>query len=145
MQGPLRTDYFKATERLLKSYKTQSKIYPDPKGSARVDPDRTIIKKVVDAFSDRHEFVVIRMYYFGEDLDGSEHGPWTIEDMTYELAARRICSTTRTVCRWRAMLVQEMAVAIYGPPAAAQFETRESKPDTGAKSAMRRAKQQHSE
>lgn len=90
------------------------------------------VAAVVKLFERRPEFIVIRMYYFGEDADGNDRErPCTFEEIAAELAERGEPHAVKTLRTWRTKLVQEMAVQLFGIPAAVSIESRE-KPQKGA-------------
>lgn len=71
------------------------------------------IERVIRQFSECREFVVIRMYYFGEDADGNERGAdaprYTWDDVAYALG-----KDTKTVRRWKNNMINKMAACIGG-------------------------------
>lgn len=80
------------------------------------------IDRVVQLFIGRKEFHVIRMYYFGEDAAGNEREPdaasYTWEDIAFELSEMGLAKDEKTARRWRSKLVNDMAVCMFGKPAA---------------------------
>lgn len=80
------------------------------------------IAQVVKLFEDKKEFIVIRMYYFNEDSQGNprpeELRPYTWEDMVYELSVMEVLHDTKTARRWRNRIVNDMAICLFGKPAA---------------------------
>lgn len=75
----------------------------------------------VKVFEQREEFIVIRMYYFGEDAFGNDKfsdKQITFEEIADELAEIGMVKSVRTLRSWRTKLVQEMAVFIFGIDAA---------------------------
>lgn len=95
------------------------------------------VDRVVRLFSDRKEFTVIRMYYFSEDADGNNregNKRLTFEDIATELDALGICKDEKTVRRWKNKTVNDMAVCMFGKPAAVgvgtyRTNTRQIMPD----------------
>ena len=89
------------------------------------------IKAVVEQFQDKPEFIVIRMYYFGEDVYGHDRGPdakrYTFEDIVSELSSIGIERSIKTLCIWRSTLVQDMTVLLFGVEGAVSIEAREPK------------------
>lgn len=85
------------------------------------------IKAVVDSFSDRPEFVVIRMYYFNETIDGRtrerEEGRYSFGDIADELAVIGIERSETTLRSWRSQLVQDMTVMLFGLEGAVSVES----------------------
>lgn len=89
------------------------------------------IKAVVEQFQDKPEFLVIRMYYFNEDVHGKDRGPgakrYTFEDIASELSTIGIERSVKTLCVWRSTLVQDMTVLLFGVDGAVSVEAREPK------------------
>mgnify|MGYP007101863768 CR=1 FL=1 len=89
------------------------------------------IDAVVRQFEDRDAFIVIRMYYFGEDVYGNDRGedarPYTFDEIADELAAVGIERSVRTLRTWRTKLVQDMTVLLFGVDGAVSIEAREPK------------------
>ncbi len=80
------------------------------------------IDRVIRQFADKPEFVVIRMYYFNETVDGQER-PAYLERYTWDeiadiLDEHDILSTDKTARRWRSSIVSDMAVCFFGADAA---------------------------
>ena len=92
------------------------------------------IKAVVEQFDQRPEFIVIRMYYFGEDVYGHDRGPdarrYTFEDIASELSSIGMERSTQTLRIWRTRLVQDMTVLLFGIDGAVSVEAREPKVDS---------------
>lgn len=80
------------------------------------------VEKVIDLFRDRKEFIVIRMYYFGEDAEGAQRGAdapqYTWDEIALELSERGILKDTKTARRWRNNIVNDIAVCMFGKAAA---------------------------
>jgi hypothetical protein len=79
------------------------------------------IDRAIRLFESRKEFAVIRMYYFGEDADGNEREVEervTWEGIADELSKRGMVSEVKSARRWRNRIVSDMAVCIFGKPAA---------------------------
>lgn len=80
------------------------------------------VEKVLDLFRVRKEFIVIRMYYFGEDADGNERAEdapqYTWEQIALELSERGILRDEKTARRWRNNIINDIAVCMFGKPAA---------------------------
>ena len=80
------------------------------------------VEKVLALFRNRKEFVVIRMYYFGEDPDGNERGndapQYTWEQIALDLSERGILRDEKTARRWRNNIINDIAVCMFGKPAA---------------------------
>ena len=93
------------------------------------------IKAVVGQFEDRPEFIVIRMYYFNEDVHGNDRGPdakrYTFEEIASELSSIGIDRSIKTLHIWRSALVQEMTVLLFGIEGAVSVETREPRQTEG--------------
>lgn len=80
------------------------------------------IDRVVTLFADRKEFVVVRMYYFGQDSAGSQRAAqaqaYTWEDIADELSNMGMIRDAKSARRWRNKIVNDMAVCMFGKPAA---------------------------
>ena len=96
--------------------------------------DRTVgrfleIDSVVRMFMDRPEFIVIRMYYWNEDVDGNPLGDdvprWSMNGIQEALSRIGIDRDIRTIRRWRSRIVQEMTVLMFGVDGAVSLESRE--------------------
>jgi hypothetical protein len=76
------------------------------------------VEQVINLFREIKEFIVIRMYYMGEDADGNERDPsaprYTWEDIALELSARNMLKNEKTARRWRKNLINDMAVCMFG-------------------------------
>lgn len=80
------------------------------------------IEQVVLQFNARKEFDVIRLYYFGEDMDGAQR-PEGSPPITWEDLSIDIEKDAKTLRRWRANLVNDMAICLFGIEAAVQAGT----------------------
>lgn len=85
---------------------------------------------VVRLFEKRPEFIIIRMYYFGEDVNGEDRGieakPYTFAEISEELSYIGIDWSERA-CRYRrANLVRDMTVQLFGIDGALSIESREN-------------------
>lgn len=80
------------------------------------------VDRVVQLFKDRKEFYVVRMYYFGEDAQGNQRAAgsqqYTWEDIAYELSGLGLIRDAKSARRWRNKIVNDMAVCLFGMPAA---------------------------
>lgn len=79
------------------------------------------LKRAISLFEGQKEFVVIRLYYFGEDINGNprEGGKAaTWEEVVAELDEAGILKEIKTARRWRNKIVNDMAVCIFGVAAA---------------------------
>ena len=83
---------------------------------------------IVKQFRERQEFVVVRMYYFNENLDGSQREEYkqrrTWEEITEELSKAGVLQNVKTARKWRSQIVADMAVCMFGAPAALTTQTR---------------------
>lgn len=88
------------------------------------------IHMAVKAFENRREFVVIRMYYFGEDEYGNYRGDdakrYTWEEIAEALEHIGINRSVSVLRGWRSSLVREMAVMIHGVDGAVSINTIEN-------------------
>lgn len=88
------------------------------------------IDAVVRQLEDREEFIVIRMYYFNEDVTGADRGdakPYTFEEIAEELSAVGLNRSVQTLRKWRTRLVQDMTVLLFGVDGAVSIEARDPK------------------
>ena len=82
------------------------------------------LQRTIRAFENQREFIVIRMYYFGEDIHGKQReSKATWEDVAAELERAGILKDIKSVRRWRNKIVNDMAVCIFGIPAALSSAT----------------------
>ena len=111
-------------------------LYDEYVASRRASYERTKarydeIDAIVRRFQDREEFIVIRMYYFNEDVNGQDRGegvkPYTFDEISAELEAIGIDRSERSLRTWRTKLVQDMTVLLFGVDGALSVEAREPK------------------
>lgn len=80
------------------------------------------VDRVVRLFESKKEFAVIRMYYFHEDAAGNDRAPeekqMTFEQIAEELDGIGLARDEKTARRWRNKVVNDMAVCLFGKPAA---------------------------
>lgn len=84
------------------------------------------LTRVIELYKDRKEFTVIRMYYMGEDYEGNirEGGkPYTWEEVAFDLEEVGVLKGVKTACRWRNKIINDMAVCVFGIPAAVSAAT----------------------
>ena len=114
------------------AYKSQDEAMDELKQQRLVSYRRTRarfdeVDRVVQLFKDRKEFNVIRMYYFGEDAEGNvrEEGAlkYTFEEIADELEEMGLARDEGTARRWRSNIVNDMAVCMFGKPAAVSAGT----------------------
>lgn len=90
-----------------------------------------IVNAVVDKFVDRPEFIVIRMYYFGEDAHGNDRPayakPYSFEEIAEELDAAGIKRSEKALRSWRTKLVQDMTVLLFGVDGAVSIESHDTR------------------
>ena len=84
----------------------------------------------IKLFENRREFVVIRMYYFGEDASGQERDPnappWTWETIAEALDDVGISRSVSVLRGWRTTLVRELSVVLFGTEGAVSLSTKHS-------------------
>lgn len=75
------------------------------------------IDAVIKQFESKPEFIIIRMYYFGEDANGNDRpegsGHCTFEEISEQLAEVGIHRSEKTLRTWRSQLVQDMTVCLF--------------------------------
>lgn len=84
------------------------------------------LSKAIRLFEQQKEFVVVRMYYFSEDINGNPregNKPATWEEVAFELEEAGVLKEIKTARRWRNKIVNDMAVCIFGIPAAVSAGT----------------------
>lgn len=91
------------------------------------------IDDVIKQFEDKPEFIVIRMYYFGEDANGDDRPEgsknYTFEEISEALAEMGLSRSEKTLRTWRSQLVQDMTVCLFvmdGTLSIGNRETRKS-------------------
>lgn len=108
-------------------YKTQEDILDELTHDKALSYHRTRarfdeVDRVVQLFADRKEFVVVRMYYFGQDATGqprpAEATTYTWEEIAGELSDLGIIRDAKSARRWRNKIVNDMAVCMFGKAAA---------------------------
>jgi hypothetical protein len=74
------------------------------------------LTRAISLFKGHKEFVVIRLYYFGEDINGNprEGGTATWEEIAEELSDAGVLKEIKTARRWRNKIVNDMAVCVFG-------------------------------
>lgn len=119
-------------------YKTQDDILEEMERDKVISYHRTRarfeeVDRVVCMFKDKKEFHVVRMYYFGEDAAGNERPAGaaspTWEDIAYELSGMGMIRDAKSARRWRNKIVNDMAVCMFGKPAAVGVGTYRRKRD----------------
>ena len=98
------------------TYRTEEDILDEMKRDKIISYHRTRarfeeIDRVVKLFAERKEFHVIRMYYFGAE-------PYTWETIAAELEGMGLIRDAKSARRWRNKIVNDMAVCMFGKPAA---------------------------
>lgn len=81
-------------------------------------------------FWNREDFIIIRMYYFNEDVHGKPRNgarPYTFEEIAEELKTIGINRSVRALRLWRTKLVREMTVMMFGVDGALSIESREQR------------------
>ena len=79
------------------------------------------LERAINLHADRKEFIIVRMYYFGEDLYGNEQESgqrYTWEQVAEACEAAGLLKEIKTARRWRNRIVNDMAVCVFGIPAA---------------------------
>lgn len=108
-------------------YKSQDEIIEEIEKQKQISYKRTAanfeeVEKVISLFEDRKEFAVIRMYYFNEDAEGNQREEalpqYTWEEVAHELSRMGVLKDSKTARRWRNNIINDMAVCMFGKPAA---------------------------
>lgn len=88
------------------------------------------VTAAVKMFEKRPEFIVIRMYYFGEDEYGNDRGEgakrYTWEEIAEALEHVGISRSVSVLRGWRSNIVREMTVQVFGIDGAISIESREN-------------------
>ncbi len=122
------------------TYRTEEDILDEMKRDKIISYHRTRarfeeIDRVVKLFAEQKEFHVIRMYYFGEDAQGNERPtgaePYTWEAIAAELEEMGLIRDAKSARRWRNKIVNDMAVCMFGKPAAVGVGTYRKERDRG--------------
>lgn len=122
------------------TYRTEEDILDEMKRDKIISYHRTRarfeeIDRVVKLFAEQKEFHVIRMYYFGEDAQGNERPtgaePYTWEAIAAELEGMGLIRDAKSARRWRNKIVNDMAVCMFGKPAAVGVGTYRKERDRG--------------
>ena len=79
------------------------------------------LNRAISLFEGQKEFIVIRMYYFGEDVNGDPRKD--SRALTWPVISDMIGVDEKTARRWRNKIVNDMAVCIFGIPAAVNAGT----------------------
>lgn len=85
------------------------------------------IERLIRAYENDPYFVVIRMYYFGEDAQGNDlpgTGRRTMEDIANELSAADFphSRSDKTLAKKRSEIVRDMTVTLFGEAGAVSIE-----------------------
>lgn len=89
------------------------------------------IDDVIKQFENKPEFIVIRMYYFGEDVHGNDRPEgskyYTFEEISERLAEVGLSRSEKTLRTWRSQLVQDMTVCLFVIDGTLSIGNRESR------------------
>lgn len=84
------------------------------------------LEAVIELFQNRDEFLVIRLLYFNEDIQGNDRGdgakPYTWEDVAEALEDVGLSRSVSALRRWRSAIVKEMTVVLFGVEGALSVE-----------------------
>lgn len=87
-------------------------------------------------FWHREDFIIIRMYYFNEDVEGRDRGRnaklYTFSEISDALKSVGISWSERAIRYRRSKLVREMTVMMFGIEGALSIESQEPKQDSKA-------------
>lgn len=113
-------------------WKSRDDIIEEMERDKETEYDTTLkdfrrIERVIQQFKDRKEFVVVRLYYFKEHIDGSprteDEEAVTWEIVGDELQEAGILREVKTARRWRNTIINDMAICLFGIEAAIQAGT----------------------
>ena len=89
------------------------------------------IRSVIKQFESLEEFIVIRMYYFNENVHGEYRGDHAerltfeaISEQLIEQGNQRFARDASTLSRWRNRIVQDMTVVFFGVKGAVSVTTK---------------------
>lgn len=114
-------------------YKTQDEILAELEQNKIASYHQTRarfeeVDRVIRLYADRKEFVVVRMYYFGQDANGQQRPAnvqaYTWEEIAAELSEIGLIRDSKTARRWRSKIVNDMAVCMFGKAAALNAAAR---------------------
>ena len=143
------TNYYRAVEALLYNYCKLRKLVENKDGYTATMPNtgyaaksddeirrqkeisyqRTKaqleeVERVISLFREQKEFIVIRMYYFNQDIHGKPRPEkYTFEEITEELSELGLLRDAKTARRWCSKIINDMAVCMFGMPAAVSAAT----------------------
>ncbi len=108
------------------SRKTEEELVEDMREEKRKQYEETRkgferLERAISLFADQKEFIVIRLYYFGEDINGNPRQDRRA--LTWPDISDVIGIDEKTARRWRNKIVNDMAVCIFGIPAAVNAGT----------------------
>lgn len=117
---------------IVAQWKSRDDVIEELEQEKEAEYDKTLkdflrIERVIQEFRDRKEFVVVRLYYFKEHIDGSpraedeENATW--DEVAFELEEAGILKEVKTARRWRNEIVNDMALCLFGIDAAIQAGT----------------------
>lgn len=75
------------------------------------------VERVIQQFEEDKRFIVVRLYYFNEGINGTPRPP-SAPPVTWEDVSIDIARDVKTVRRWRQTIVSDMATCLFGINAA---------------------------
>lgn len=108
-------------------WKSRDDIIEEMEQDKEAEYDKTLkdfrkIERVIQQFKDRKEFAIVRLYYFGENVDGTPRAE-SDPEMTWDEVSFQLAKETKTLRRWRNNIVNDMAFCLFGIDAAIQAGT----------------------
>ena len=108
-------------------WKSRDDIIDELERDKEAEYDKTLkdfrkIERVIQQFKDRKEFVVVRLYYFKENADGTQKAE-SEQETTWEEVSFTLEKEVKTLRRWRNNIVNDMALCLFGIDAAIQAGT----------------------
>ena len=108
-------------------WKSREDVIEELEQDKEAEYDKTLkdfrkIERVINQFKDRKEFVVIRLYYFKENIDGTPREE-NEQETTWEEVSFALEKEIKTLRRWRNNIVNDMALCLFGIDAAIQAGT----------------------
>lgn len=108
-------------------WKSRDDIIDEMEQDKAAEYDKTLkdfrrIERVIQQFKDRKEFIVVRLYYFKENADGTPIAEGE-QEITWEDVSFTLEREVKTLRRWRNNIVNDMALCLFGIDAAIQAGT----------------------
>lgn len=102
----------------------EEKIEQKRENYARTMTQFDRLERIVELCRPRPEFLTVRLYDFGENLDGTprEPGPYTFDDMEAELEDAGQPIPRKKLQKWHSGIIRDMVVLMWGVNGAASLQ-----------------------